>query len=157
MCSAVGCMNLLHWHSVWERSMSFPTRNTTPFATYYHIGTSVNAWWLNSIDRWPPYSGELGDHLALLTHATARWLRNYLDFLGNNAATKRQLFRHRCILSVVVAWNHRICVGVDIWRRFCTCRMCRFYMYYVHVVIKTYPLRIRPSRPQNRIQHKNLG
>ena len=157
MCSAVGCMNLLYWHSVWEGSTTFPTINTTPFSTYYHIGTSDNIWWLNTIDRCPPYSGDLGDRHALLTHAAAQRLRNYLDFLGNTTATKRDLFRHRYMLSVVVAWGPRICVGVDIWGRFCMCRMCRFYMYRVHVVIPTNPLRIRPSRPQKRNQHKILG
>ena len=83
--------------------MTFPTRHTTPFATCYHIGTSGNVWLLNSIDRCPPYGGELGDRHALPTHAAALQLRNYLDFLGNYAATKLQLFRHRYILSVVVA------------------------------------------------------
>ena len=94
--------------------MSFPTRNTTPFATYYYIGTTGNVWWLNCIDRCPSYGGELGDRHGVVTRAAAQRLRNYLDFLGNTAATKRQLFRHRYILSVVVAWGHRICVGVDI-------------------------------------------
>ena len=62
----------------------------------------------------PPYGVELGDRHAIMTHAAAQRLRNYLDFLGNTAATKPPLFRHRYILSVIVAWGHRICVVVDI-------------------------------------------
>ena len=156
MCSAVGCMTLLLWHSVWGRSITFPTRNTTPFATYYHIGTSGNVWWLNCIDRCPPYGVELGHRHAIMTHAAAKRLRNYLDFLGNTAATKPPLFLHRYILSVIVAWRHRICVCVNIWGRLCPCRMCRFYMYDVHFGIPSYALIIRPRRPQKRIQHKIL-
>ena len=157
MCPLVACLNLLLWHSVWWRSMTFPTINTTPIATYYHVGTSGDAWWLNLIDWRPPCDGEPRGRHRLLTHAAAQRLRNYLDFLGKPAATKRQIFRHRYILSVVVAWGHRIYVGVIIWGRICPCQMCRFCMHSVHVIIQANPLIIRPCRPQKRIQHKILG
>ena len=105
----------------------------------------------------PPYGGEPRGRQGLLTHAAAQRLRNYLDSLGKSAATKRQLFRHRYILSVVVAWGHRICVGVIILGRICPCRMCRFYIHRVNVIIETYPLRNRPRRPHKRILRKILG
>ena len=154
ICPLVDCLNLLLWHSVWWRSMTFPTINTTPIDTYYHVGTSGDAWWLNLIDWRPPYYGEPRGRHRLLTHAAAPRLRNYLDFLCKTAATKRQKFRHRYIVSVVVAWGHRICVGVIIWGRICPCRMCRFYMHRVNVIIETYPPRNRPRRPQKRILRK---
>ena len=74
----------------------------------------------------PPYAVELGERNALLTHSAAQRLRNYLDFLGDTAATKPPLFCHRYILSVIVVWWHRICAGVDIWGQFCTCRSADF-------------------------------
>jgi len=58
--------------------------------------------------------------------SVAQRLRNYLDFLGDTAATKPPLFCHRYILSVIVVWWHRICAGVDIWGQFCTCRSADF-------------------------------
>ena len=105
----------------------------------------------------PPYGGEPRGRQGLLTHAAAQRLRNYLDSLGKISATKRQLFRHRYIVSVFVAWGHRICIGVIILGRICPCRMCRFYMHGVDAIIETYPLRIRPRRPQKRILRKILG
>ena len=55
------------------------------------------------------------------------------------------------------------CVGASYLRR-CNyirsnlpCRMCRFYMHRVNVIIETYPLRNRPRRPQKRILRKILG
>jgi len=62
-------MNFLLWHSIWGRSLIFPTPNITPFATYYHVGTRGDVWWLQCIDSCPPYSSETGDRHALVTQA----------------------------------------------------------------------------------------
>ena len=157
MCPLVACLNLILWHSVWWGSMTFPTINTTPIATYYHVGTSGDAWWLNLIDWRPPLRRWTSWSASSPQHAAAQRLRNYLDFLGKTAATKRQIFHHRYTLSVIAAWGHRICVGVIIWGRICPRRMCRFCMHRVNVIIQANPQIIRPRRPQKRILRKILG
>ena len=94
--------------------MSLSTRNTTPFATYYMVGTRGDVWWLHCIDCCHPHSGQVGDQHALQTHAGAQRVRDVLNSLGNSEATKSPLRRHRYIVSIIIAWWHRICVGVNI-------------------------------------------
>ena len=150
-------MNLLLWQCVWERYMTLSTRNITPFTTYHMVGARGDVWWLHFIDCCPTHSGQVGDQHALQTHAGAQRIRDDLDFFRITAATKSPLHCHRYIVSVIIAWCRRICVGVNIWGGFWWCQMCRIYMYCVHVVILLYPLIFRPRRPQKWIQHKILG
>jgi len=129
-------MKWLLWHSILGSSMTLTTTNITPFATYYKVGRRVDVFWLHCIDCCPTNGGQVGDRHALHPHAAAQRIRDVLNSLGNAAATNPQILRHRYIVSVIIAWWHLICVDVNIWGRFWWCRMCRIYMYSIHVVIQ---------------------
>ena len=78
------------------------------------VGMRGDVWWLHCIDCCPTYGGQVGDRNALQTHAGAQRVRDVLNSLGNLAATKSPLRRHSYIVSIIIAWGHRICVGVNI-------------------------------------------
>jgi len=149
-------VNSLLWHSIWGWSLTFTTPNITPFATYYHIGTRGDVWWLDFNYYCPPYGSDIGSACSP-TQADAERIGNDRDYLGNIAATKTSSRRHRCIRSIVVVWGRRISVCVHIWGRFRWCQMCRFYVCCVHVIIQPKLQRFSRCRRQKRIQHKILG
>ena len=87
------------------------------YHTIYHLlycWDEGDVWWLHYIDCFPPHSGQVGDQYALKTHAGAQRIIVVLNSLRNSAATKSQLLRHRYVVSDIIAWWHRICVGVNI-------------------------------------------
>ena len=94
--------------------MTLTTTNITPFATYYIVGRRVDVFWLHCIDCCPTNGGQVGDRHAPPTPSDAQRIRDDLDFMGNSAATKSPLLRNRYIVSVIIAWWHHICVGVNI-------------------------------------------
>ena len=94
--------------------MTLSTRNIAPLATYYMVRTRGDVWSLHCIDCCPTHSGQVCDRHVLLTLAAAQRIRDVLNSVGNSAATKSPLLRHRYVVSVVIAWWRRICVGVNI-------------------------------------------